>query len=315
MSIIFATSNGIYQLFPRNNTLDVLYSDNGIKITGIDVSIRNGLVYFVTEDSETLNRIHLHDHTHEYMSNVGKPQHLSVDWITQNVYFVDDSFASKSIHVCNFETQHCASIINFHVNSRITALTVDSINKYVFYSLSNWETSNSPSILYKCRFDGSDLQLIYHSVNDFISGLTYDFHKRILYYSDQINGRISKIQYNGADQMVIIGNLTKPAAPAVFDDHLCFYLPSGYISACPLFKDYQACRGYRFYGHFNEKYAIVHSSRQPVVRNVCQNNSCSHFCVPMEDEFQCLCNSDTVNHDVNYCQLTKVIFLAFNHYR
>lgn len=292
MSIIFAAQGSIFRLSQKHNTLELVYSQKSEIITGIDVSVADNYVYFSTEANGTLHRLHLVKNLHEYMGKMGRPQKLAVDWLSQNIYYFDNSALHKGIHICNFDRKYCKKIIIMDMFSTVNAIAVDPVNQYLFYAKSNWQMFQSHgSILYKSHLDGSMVTPLYESTNDYIKGVTYNLYKELVYYTDATSGQVYRSHYDGSQSARIIGNLSNPTTLTLFNDHLYFYVRNGYMDMCPLFKDYQFCTSYKFQGRFNELFVLFQSSRQPMLNNICQKN-CTHLCVPKNTSFECLCNDN-----------------------
>lgn len=92
MYLVYSTAREIRRLTPAINTLELLYGESdgdGPRITGLDVAVHSAHVYFALEDAGSVHRISLDTHARDYVVGVGRPQRLAVDWLTDNVYFVD----------------------------------------------------------------------------------------------------------------------------------------------------------------------------------------------------------------------------------
>lgn len=60
------------------------------------------------------------------MSGLGHPGDIAVDWITQNVYYVEKSIPQE-IRVCNFDEKRCAKVISAEHDYIIPKLAVDPL--------------------------------------------------------------------------------------------------------------------------------------------------------------------------------------------
>jgi hypothetical protein len=74
----------------------------------------------------TIYRLSLVGGKKAYVSGVGSPGEIAVDWITQNVYYVEKSRPQK-IRVCNLDEKHCAKVITVEHDYTVTKLAVDPI--------------------------------------------------------------------------------------------------------------------------------------------------------------------------------------------
>lgn len=136
--------------------------------------------------------------------------------------------STKSISVCSFSAMACAKIMNVDALRHVSELVVDSANRVMFYSLTTWWMFNSPSyVLYRANLDGTGVTEVIPSTNGFISGLTYDMNKKVLYYADQHLGEITRINYEGKMKTVLFSNLTHPSGLKFFEDSLYFLTSNG----------------------------------------------------------------------------------------
>lgn len=169
-----------------------------------------------------------------------------------NIYYYSEEPVGKSINLCSFSDMACAKLIDVDVHRHVSELVVDSVNRVIFYSLTSWWVFNSPTyVLYKADIDGTAITELVKSSNGktppnslisfnkffpagFISGLTYDMNKKLVYYADQHQGEIIRITYEGKQQTTLFSNLTHPFSLRFFEDNLYFSSSNGFISKCQL---------------------------------------------------------------------------------
>ncbi|XP_017771582.1 PREDICTED: putative vitellogenin receptor [Nicrophorus vespilloides] len=303
MKMIFSLQNEIRQLSQADNSLTILHSEDTPKITGLDVDVEEEYVYFTIEESGTLHRIHGSNKSGEYIAELGKPRKLAVDWITKNVYYVDADSTDKSIRVCNFLEQKCSKVLNIDMHSQVTSLTVDSVNKYVFYTLTTWWVFNSPrSMVYKANLDGSKIHELVKSSSGYVTGLAFDSNKKLLYVSDQHTSSISRLKYDGTEKIVLFTNITKPSSLNFFEDHLYYMTSFGHMGKCPLYGMHRTCENFKSNVYGSEHFAIAQISRQPKSTNACVGHVCSHLCVPSDVGARCLCESGKVVTEGEDCE-------------
>lgn len=116
--------------------LTKLISTNGSKVVAIDIHVEKNLLYFTIEESNTLyvfNWIRK-SNTMNSVKNIGKPSDVGIDWITENVYFIDDS---RAINVCHMNTHYCIRLIVSRKSEDITSLAIDAIHYRLFYATRN----------------------------------------------------------------------------------------------------------------------------------------------------------------------------------
>lgn len=303
LTYVFTTETQIRKLSQGDNSLSLVYSDDTPRISGLDISISTKYLYFTIEVTGTIHRINLENGTKDYISNVGQPQKLAVDWISQNVYFVNADSSYKSISLCNFDLQRCAKVIDLNIHGQVSALAIDAFNKYIFYAVVNWWVFNSPNyIIYRANLDGTKLIQLVNSSNGHISGLTFDCNKRVLYYIDRYHGHIHFLNYDGSHHVYIQSNLTNPRELNLFEDHLYFLSSNGHLGRCSLYGEERMCNTFKIQDYYSHLFVISQQSRQPYTSNVCQNSSCSFICVPSDVEARCLCEDGKIIKEKEQCQ-------------
>lgn len=72
MALIYTMGNQIRQMTRHNRSLNLLYWNETPKISGLDVSLRTGFVYFTIDEIKSIVRINLRNHTRDYIPNMGK---------------------------------------------------------------------------------------------------------------------------------------------------------------------------------------------------------------------------------------------------
>lgn len=337
---LYYTAQGaseIRQLSQSENALSVLYAEDTAAITGMDIDMDAGYLYFSISDSETIHRVQVHSihngtdiNNHvtpngtvngkkEYITQVGNPGKLAMDWVNDNVYYVDTSTSPNSISVCNFEDQHCAYVIGVDTHSTVSALTVDPINHYLFFSVTSWWVFNSPhSVMYRSNLDGTKVVELVKSSGGHVSGMTFDTNKKLLYFADQHLGIIASVKYDGTNKLQLFANLTRPSQLSLFEDHLYFMTGvGGNMGKCALYGEHtdssaprpSVCSTFRVSGAIaaGETFVIAQQSRQRSVNGdsneidgsggACAVHQCSHICVGSEVGPRCLCEGGQVEKE------------------
>jgi hypothetical protein len=72
----------------------------------------------------TIYRLSLVGGERAYVTGIGNPGDIAVDWVTQNVYFVQKS-AVQTIRVCNLDEQSFAVVTYVEHGYSVTKLAVD----------------------------------------------------------------------------------------------------------------------------------------------------------------------------------------------
>lgn len=78
----------------------------------------------------TIYRLSLVGGKKAYVSGVGSPGDIAVDWITENVYYVEKS-APQKIRVCNLDKKRCSHVVSVGHDFTVTKLAVDPVAGWV----------------------------------------------------------------------------------------------------------------------------------------------------------------------------------------
>lgn len=312
MYIVFSSANEIRRLAPSINTLDLIYSEDSPKITGLDMNIKTGDVFFSMEEMGSIHRINLKSNAKDYAVGLGQPQKLAVDWITNNVYFVDSKPTIKSIKVCHLKELKCAKILELNIHDQISALSIDPVNKYMFYSTTTWWLFNSPSsVIYKSNLDGSKQHELVKTELGYVSGLTFDYTKKKLYFADQHYNQIQSVDYEGNNRYAVLTNtyVHHPMGLSLFEDHIFFLTPNGNMVKCKIFGAQKICSLLKLHAYNTEMFILAQQSRQPDHENICLGHNCSHLCIQSEIGIQCVCADGKVIKENEICENTAVSYI------
>lgn len=322
MSLIFVTGNQIRRLDELDNGLSVLYSDTTPEITGLDVSIAENLVYFSIKESGTIHRLDVNTYGREYMLNAGRPTKLATDWVTQNVYFADDSsrVGGRAVKVCNFDKRRMATLFTVDASAQISAIAVDPLNKYLFYVTTTWRVFNSPSSsVWRRTLDGMKPIEVVRFPKGHVSGLAVDPYTRKIYASDQYNGEIRKLDYdgNGTGLVVFATDTIKIYGLNLFEDHLFFRTTGGYMGKCKLFgSEERTCDTFKIGGGADgDLFIVFQVSRQPFVEDECSSANCTAMCVRADAGLKCLCSDGRTVRQGETCEMIQASLLSINRNR
>lgn len=287
--ILYSSLNVIYDI--TMTTLGVLWSSNSSKIAGMDVNVRQNMLYFTVEDTGALYEMNLENKQIIYVTNIGNPHLIAVDWMTDNVYFFDQS-TNPSIKICHMAQKVCARIITLKYRDVVKSLSIDSTNNKIFYSILHPSFSTAESFIYSHNLDGSRSKILVKGFSH-ISGLAYDANKQILYYSDLATSSIWSVKYDGSDRKIMFKDneyITKPSYLNYHEDHLMILnVGSAIVAHCKTFGD-RECKSFQFNAYNAENLVIVQESRQKEKANNCDGNKCSLICVPAELGPKCICH-------------------------
>ncbi|XP_053677992.1 putative vitellogenin receptor [Anopheles nili] len=312
--ILYTKFDQIRKLSVNPPQIGILLQANGSSITAMDINIRQEKVYFSSENSEALYELNLKTNLTTVIANVGTPEKLAVDWISGNVYFVDAT--EPSIKVCSFEKEACARVISFTQRNFVKALSVDPVNKFMFYSLLySWIFQVPHSIIFKARLDGT-LQEIVTKQAGLISAIAVDPQSQMIYFTTLSGNTLSHIDYIGQHLKVLVRDqpqiLLNPIQISLYENQaLIVNRESATLAQCQLFAGYK-CDRFHINVPPSKQVLLVQESRQPLTNNVCDGKTfnCSHLCIPMATEGKCICQNGFEIREGDKCPELKDKSLA-----
>lgn len=198
-------------------------------------------------------------------------------------------------------------VIGVDTQTHISAIAVDSVNKYIFYSITTWWIFNSPSsIIYRTKLDGTKKEEIVKQFKGYVTGITFDFNKKILYYVDHSRGQVFSLPYNSNITKVVGSQLTKPQGLSFYEDTLYMLITGGHMSKCTLYGYQRKCEEFQMNAYGAEHFVISQENRQPLNKNPCENNNCDGLCIPVDAGITCLCRSEQFVKENEKCPEVKV---------
>lgn len=101
MNLYYTKRNNIRTYSIINNSLSQVFNGRDMPpITGLEVSTKKSYIYFSVETTGTIHRFNTQSKEEQHVINVGLPQKIALDWISDNIYYVDASPRDVSIKVC-----------------------------------------------------------------------------------------------------------------------------------------------------------------------------------------------------------------------
>lgn len=301
MFMFYSAYDTIYRLGPH---LTKLKSANGLKILSFDMNFDKKLLYFGIEDSDTLYEMDWTEKGQTKMiKNIGTPSQIAVDWVTDNVYFVDETMAIK---VCHMENKNCVTLLELKRDEHIKSLIVDAVNRRLFYVTTKKFEFNMPECkIYGHNLDGSQRHLV---TNDsfFVPAIACDIYTERLYYLGLESKSIWSVKYDGTGKQMIIANseyISRPIGINILEGH-AFVLNSGsnIVAKCRLFGDKQ-CNAFPLNVKQPTNLVIAQKSRQKSITNVCATNKCDTICTPSDLGAKCICDLGQMIEEGDVCSL------------
>jgi hypothetical protein len=143
-----------------------------------------------------------------------KPEDLSIDWLTGNIYITDGS--EQHIAVCSQYGMNCKRLISSDVVDKPRAIALHPPESIVFWT--DW--GKIPHIG-KAFMDGSQASMLLIDDIHWPNGLAYDWPNERVYWADAKLSRIESALADGSDRRIIIQDVAQhPYGVAIFESKI-----------------------------------------------------------------------------------------------
>lgn len=306
---IYTSFNTIWQLNPH---LSPLFSTNGSRIVGIDMNIATNMLYFTVEETDALYVYNITDGSYSAIENIGNPTLVAIDWIADNIYFVDKS-VEPTIRLCHANKRICITIMKLDKRDVVKTLTIDPINRYIFVTvLKRFPFKMPESRIFIANLDGTNNQIIFKG-DLHISAMACDYNREIIYYTDWESNAIWSTDYNGKEKRKIVEHeqINHPTSINLFEGSATITsMGSTMVVNCKLYSD-KACHMFKLNINNPSHILTVQESRQRTnVRDLCEKKNCSAICIPKARWADCVCDYGDVVESSTIC-VVSVCSLMF----
>ncbi|XP_059055987.1 putative vitellogenin receptor [Achroia grisella] len=310
MSVLYLSGNRIGSVSADGkSSLD--YIEPNANIVDMDTDIRQNRLFLTLYDAGKLIEVKGNSNKTE-ITNIGRPTNVAVDWITDNVYFVDRTPKNNHVRVCNFKTKRCAKLHKLPINgdAKLTSLRVDPASRRMFYCI----ITDNESVVWSASLAGQDL-LDLTTVRN-CTGLAVDSFRKRLYVAETEPSVITRMNFEGdRHKKVIFGHpqLQEPHGLALFEDSVYFLAGNtSRLSRCQLFGN-KPCEPFIYRMFDANAFVIRHESVQrDDVKNECENFVCSNICVLDKNGPLCLCYDGSVAKNGRCAKAEKSELPFFN---
>ncbi|XP_050099574.1 putative vitellogenin receptor isoform X1 [Anopheles aquasalis] len=294
--ILYARYDKVRKFEIKPPTVTTLARATSSRITSMDANMHQGKLYYTAENTSAIFETDLMgNESRIVLRSVGKPEKLAVDWVANNVYFIDGS--EPSIKVCSIGRANCARLVTFMRQNFLKALCVDPVNKYMFFSVLYSWVFKIPHAIFRANLDGTLKEIVTRD-DSLASALAVDHHTETLYYTDLVKNTLSRVDYDGKNMKVLVREqphiLNNPIGLILHENHAIILnrAAAGGIGECQLFGSYE-CQRFGINVPPANLLLLVQLSRQPLIENVCaaSANHCSHLCVPSKGKPICVCHN------------------------
>ncbi|XP_056127208.1 low-density lipoprotein receptor-related protein 1B isoform X1 [Rhinichthys klamathensis goyatoka] len=148
------------------------------------------------------------------IQNLHDVDHLAFDWLTGNLYFVDQ--ASDRIFVCNQYGDTCVTVIDLDLLNP-KAIALDPLMGMLFFT----DYGNTAK-LERCNMDGTNRTRLVDYKVERPTAVALDLVKKLVYWADAYLDYIEMVDYNGKNRHTIIQGyqVAHLHGLAVFEDYL-----------------------------------------------------------------------------------------------
>lgn len=289
--MIYAAHNTIFKMEPH---LSPLWSSNTTsKILDIDINYDRKLLYFTMEDTGALFELNMENKNVHVAEEIGKPSEIAVDWISNNVYLIDDS-TEPTIKICHMGDLACVILKKFKQKDRVKTIAVDPINNRLFYSILNFFVFSTPeSRIIGENLDGTQSKEIVIKGGHYISALECDFYAQRLYFTDKERHSVWSVNYDGTEKREVISknkDIFRPIDISIFENYATILnSASKVVVQCQLYGR-KECKSFELNVNNPSSLIIVQKTRQKDNEDNCSNVNCSAICVPAGVGPKCLCD-------------------------
>ncbi|XP_062346878.1 low-density lipoprotein receptor-related protein 6 isoform X5 [Cinclus cinclus] len=260
-----------------------------------------------TDKIETISRAFMNGSALEHVVEFGLdyPEGMAVDWLGKNLYWADTG--TNRIEVSKLDGQHRQVLVWKDLDSP-RALALDPAEGFMYWT----EWGGKPKID-RAAMDGSERTTLVPNVGR-ANGLTIDYAKRRLYWTDLDTNLIESSNMLGLDREIIADDLPHPFGLTQYQDYI--YWTDWSRRSIERANKTSGQNRTIIQGHLDYVMDILvfHSSRQAGWNECASSNGhCSHLCLAVPvGGFVCGCPAHySLNPDNRTCS-APTTFLLFS---
>lgn len=214
---------------------------------------------------------------------------LALDWVTNNLYWVDSRL--KTIEVASSNGENRVILLNLEKTSQPRGLAIDPSPGARWLFWTDW--GESPRIE-RAGLDGTKRQTIINTKIYWPNGITLDIPNKRIYFADSKLDYIDFCNYDGSGRHQVLANshyLLHPHSLTIFEDTL--YWTDRQLNRVTSTRKFRG-GNQTVVSHLVSHPLGIHANHpvlQPVYPNPCQNNRCDQICLlsPGPNDFTCKC--------------------------
>jgi len=253
---------------------------------GLDFDWKEQMVYWSDVNEDRIERAFLNGTGRRVIVSSGliAPEGVAVDWIARNLYWTDTK--TDTIDASRLDGSLRAVIISSGLDSP-RAISLDPKYGYLFWS--DW---GKVPCIERSDMDGKNRKVIARNNLKWPNGLTLDYPNRLVYFMDAKADTLEHVTYDGLRRTKVVEKsvIIHPFALTMFEDFIYY---SDWKQPAGIMRISKANRGGKFIiqQDLNKpmNLKIVHPVLQPVSKNYCSQNNCSHLCLLKPSGYSCKC--------------------------
>ncbi|KAK0181269.1 hypothetical protein PV327_003563 [Microctonus hyperodae] len=287
-TIVFtATQYDIREISNNFQMINVI-TKTASSISGMDINVKDKLLFWSDEKSGTITEYQWEDQKHRIISNKGKPNLIAVDWVTNNIYFVNNE-KPYAIMACTRDEQKCSFIVRLKDEGNVTSLTVDPINGFIFWAQVTLSNRDSLGKIYRSDMNGENIIVISNNKTGLVSGIAVHHVDSKLFWVDRSQERIVKSDLDGSNRSVF-RHVHQPLTINIYEDSIYWIMGSTRtVFSCPLY-DAIPCQPVPIQSSNVEDFLVIsHITRQPYAMNYCAKMKCDWMCTNKNESAKCMC--------------------------
>uniref|UniRef100_A0A8C4XW01 LDL receptor related protein 6 n=1 Tax=Gopherus evgoodei TaxID=1825980 RepID=A0A8C4XW01_9SAUR len=212
--LLFSRRADIRRISLETNNNNVAIPLTGVKeASALDFDVTDNRIYWTDISLKTISRAFMNGSALEHVVEFGLdyPEGMAVDWLGKNLYWADTG--TNRIEVSKLDGQHRQVLVWKDLDSP-RALALDPAEGFMYWT----EWGGKPKID-RAAMDGSERTTLVPNVGR-ANGLTIDYAKRRLYWTDLDTNLIESSNMLGLDREVIADDLPHPFGLTQYQDYI-----------------------------------------------------------------------------------------------
>ncbi|XP_071949391.1 low-density lipoprotein receptor-related protein 2-like [Antedon mediterranea] len=180
-------------------------------VTALTVDIRGDLLFFADEESIYVGKLRDGNYIVSIRSGIGQVYGMAVDWVSDEVYWVD---YQQNILAKHSYLSEKYSVLFYDVN-KPTAIAVDPNAGFIF-----WTEETSPAKLSRCDLDGTNRQILVLTTLQQPSGIALDHDHERIYIAGKDDTLVYSVNYDGTGHTAVGRSMNPASDITIYQDFI-----------------------------------------------------------------------------------------------